>query len=244
MSEGNITNIVIIQKMTGEELKIARSAHHWTQVEAAKHLGVTQAYLSMVERGSRPVSEELAETALKVYALPPTARPMGHGKLLGGGGFQSALGELGYPGFAYLRGGLQLNPAELLFLALDTEELDARVTEALPWIPFQFPEMDWEWLIVEVKLRDRQNRMAFVVQLAGAVAEAEGDSSRAGSLGSKVSKLERSRLAMEDTLCKASLSEAERRWLRSHRTKTAAHWNLLTDLKVEDLKHVYENTSS
>ncbi|MBW8747889.1 MAG: helix-turn-helix transcriptional regulator [Acidobacteria bacterium] len=231
-------------KVTGKELKTARSIHRWTQVEAAEHLGVTQAYLSMVERGARPVSEEFALTALKVYALPPTARPIGPGKLLGEGDFQRALGELGYPGFAYLRGGLQVNPAELLLLALDTEELDARVTEALPWLPFQFPEMDWEWLMTEVKLRDRQNRLAFVVQLAGEVAEAEGDSARAGSLGLKVSKLERSRLAMEDTLCKVSLSEAERRWLRSHRTKTAEHWNLLTDLKVEDLKHVYENPSS
>jgi hypothetical protein len=33
------------------------------------------------------------------------------------------------------------------------------------------------------------------------------------------------------------MSEAERRWLRSHRSQTAAHWNLLTDLKLEDLHH-------
>jgi hypothetical protein len=132
-----------------------------------------------------------------------------------------------------------LNPAELLLLALDSEELDARVAEALPWLPFHFPDMDWDWLATETKLRDRQNRLAYVISLASEIASARGEVNLAESLRSHVASLERSRLANEDTLAKSSLSQAERKWLRAHRTPSAAHWNLLTDLKAEDLEHVF-----
>ena len=226
--------------MNGADLKLARSASKWTQSEAAHRLGVTQAYLSMVERGARPVTEDLSSTALKVFHLPPTVRPIGHHAKYRQDEefFKKALGKLGYPGFAYLRGRTSLNPAELLLRALDTEDLDSRVTEALPWLPFRFPAMNWEWLVTQAKLRDRQNRLAFVTELAREAAQTHGDASRAEALSAQVAKLERSRLAGVDTLCKASMSEAERRWLHSHRSKTAAHWNLLTDLKMEDLAHV------
>jgi hypothetical protein len=49
--------------------------------------------------------------------------------------------------------------------------------------------------------------------------------------------LERSRLAREETLCHDSLTQAERRWLRSNRSEEARHWNLLTDLSPEHLSH-------
>ena len=223
--------------MTGVDLKNARAALNWTQVEAASHLGVTQAYLSMVERGLRPVSEELAAAALAVFSLAPTTRPLhapGKGSLEAF--YKESLGELGYPGFAYLKSKATVNPAELLLRALDEDELDARVVEALPWLPFRFPEMNWEWLVTNAKLRDRQNRLAFVTALAMEVArEREGTRD---ALAQQIQRLERSRLAIEDTLCKASLSRAEEVWLRSHRTEAAAHWNLLTDLKVEHLAHL------
>lgn len=41
--------------VNGNDLKMARTTSNWTQAEEAGRLGVTQAYLSMVERGSRPV---------------------------------------------------------------------------------------------------------------------------------------------------------------------------------------------
>ena len=226
--------------MNGADLKAARSASNWTQSEAAHRLGVTQAYLSMMELGARPLTDDLVSKVLKVFPLPPTALPLGnHAKYRQDEEFfKKALGKLGYPGFAYLRGRTSLNPAELLLLALDTEDLDSRVTEALPWLPFRFPAMNWEWLVTQAKLRDRQNRLAFVTELAREAAQTHGDASRAKALSAQVARLERSRLAGVDTLCKASMSEAERRWLHSHRSKTAAHWNLLTDLKMEDLVHV------
>lgn len=228
--------------MTGVELKTARSLSHWTQVEAAQRLGVTQAYLSMVESGARPVSSELAVNALKVYRLPATARPfdVSVADQPTEEFFKTALGELGYPGFAYLKRRPSLNPAELLLLALDTDDLDARVTEALPWLPFHFPELNWQWLTNESKLRDRQNRLAFVTALACEVAQENADTALAATLHARVVALERSRLAMEDTLCKESMTKAERCWLRAHRSPLAAHWNLLTDLKREDLRHVSE----
>ncbi len=225
--------------MDGATLKLARAALNWTQAESAKHLGVTQAYLSMVERGLRPVSKELATAVLDLYPLPPTARPWQTLSTNSSGYcYKEVLGELGYTGFAYLRSQGALNPAELLLKVLDEDELDARVVEALPWLPLQFPEMNWEWLVANAKLRDRQNRLAFVTTLALQAARNRQQISTQGALALQVERLERSRLAAEDTLCKASLSEVERAWVRSHRTEAAAHWNLLTDLKVEDLAYL------
>lgn len=225
--------------VNGTDLRTARAASNWTQAEAAHRLGVTQAYLSMVERGARPVSEELATAVLKVYPLPPTARPLHIPTRNSPESFyKESLGELGYPGFAYLKSRTSTNPAELLLRALDEDELDARVVEALPWLPFRFPEMNWQWLMTNAKLRDRQNRLAFVTALAMRAARERNETVMGDALALQVERLERSRLAVEDTLCKASLSQAERRWLQSHRTEAAAHWNLLTDLKVEDLAHL------
>ena len=225
--------------MKGSDLKSARTASHWTQAHAAGHLGVTQAYLSMVERGLRPVSAELAAAALAVFSLAPTTRPLhAPGKSSSEAFYKESLGELGYPGFAYLESKATVNPAELLLRALDEDELDARVVEALPWLPFRFPEMNWEWLVTNAKLRDRQNRLAFVTALAMEGAREREETSARNALAQQVQRLERSRLAVEDTLCKASLSRAEQVWLRSHRTEAAAHWNLLTDLKVEHLAHL------
>jgi transcriptional regulator with XRE-family HTH domain len=237
----HITRVVIIGNVTGHDLKSARTASNWTQVEAAHRLGVTQAYLSMLERGSRPVSDDLMSAVLRVFRLPPTARPLESycGAELGEELFKKALGELGYPGFAYLKNHLSLNPAELLLLALDCDDLDARVTEALPWLPFHFPDMNWGWLTAEAKSRDRQNRLAYVTLLGSEVARERGETELAVSLLHRVASLERSRLANEDTLAKNSMSQAERKWLRTHRTPAATRWNLLTDLKAQDLERVF-----
>jgi hypothetical protein len=45
------------------------------------------------------------------------------------------------------------------------------------------------------------------------------------------------RLSEEDTLCHDSMTEAERKGVREHRSAAAAHWNLLTDMRVEHLSH-------
>ena len=229
-----------ILSMTGAELKSARKASSWTQAQAAVRLGVTQAYLSMVERGERAVSSELASRTIEVLEVPATALPLTEyqSHVRDAGFFQAMLGTLGYPGFAYLRGAAQQNPAELLMEALDSDDLDSRVIEALAWLPLAYPHLNWGWLTANAKLRDRQNRLGFVVALARQAAQRDGRSQLEQELATRVAKLESSRLANEDTLCKESMTRAERAWLREHRPELAEHWNLLTDLTAEQLDHV------
>jgi len=225
--------------MDGTALRDARLASSSTQVDAALRLGVTQAYLSMVERGTRPVSAELASRATVVFEVSPTALPLGSYQPVSRSefSFKQVLGALGYPGFAYLHGNLTLNPAELLMEALDSDDLDSRVTEALPWLLLAYPKLDWDWLTRSSKLRDRQNRLAFVVSLAIQVAAQKKDVSLKAALENRLQQLERSRLAAEDTLCKDSMTKAERKWLKTHRSRAAKHWNLLTDLTAEQLDY-------
>jgi len=227
--------------MTGHELKAARIASSWTQNDAAEKLGVTQAYLSMVERGTRPVSRDIAAKAVRILNIPATALPLApyrnrdHDTEF----FQRALGGLGYSGFAYLRRSAKVNPTELLMEALDSENLDSRVVEALPWLPVAYPQMDWAWLTFNAKVRDRQNRLGYVTLLAAQIAGKRADSTIEHALLKTVHALERSRLVAEDTLCRQSLTLAERNWLRTHRPAAAEHWNLLTDLCVENLDQAW-----
>ncbi len=225
--------------MDGSELKDARVGAAWTQHDAAHRFGVTQAYLSMMERGTRPVPAEFAARVMDVFEVPATAVPLGVylRRKRGESFFKQALGALGYPGFAYLRGSTKLNPAQVLMEALDAEDLDSRVTEALPWLAVAYSKLDWNWLLMHAKVHDRQNRLAFVLTLSSEVAVGKGDARLEKSLSQHVGMLERSRLCAEDTLCKESMTQAERRWLKTHRSKKARYWNLLTDLAVEHLQY-------
>ena len=89
----------------------------------------------------------------------------------------------------------------------------------------------------EAKIRDLQNRLGFVVNLARRLAERGPDAPRATALRDLEARLDRSRLAREDTLCRASMPDAERAWLREHRPDDARHWNLLTDWTVDLLRY-------
>jgi hypothetical protein len=110
--------------------------------------------------------------------------------------------------------------------------------EALPWLTYIYADMDWDWLVTNAKLRDRQNRLGYVVAIARKLGKGGADSTRVKKLASSQSLLERSRLAGEDTLCHDSMTQVERIWLRSHRPQEARHWNLLTDLDVRNLTYV------
>jgi hypothetical protein len=193
----------------------------------------------MLERGHRPVTSSLATRTLKVFDLPPTALPLesNNSRVLKDDEMKSDLGALGYPGFSYLRGRPKHNPARLLFNALNKSDVDARVVEALPWLTYTFVDMDWEWLLLNAKIHDRQNRLGFVVELAGEVAERAGDVRRLKTLLQHQSCLLRSRLMQEDTLCHESMTETERNWLRRNRPPEAARWNLLTDLEERHLPY-------
>jgi transcriptional regulator with XRE-family HTH domain len=227
------------EAMTGSDLKASRLNGHWTQQQAARRLGLTQAYLSMVEQGRRPVTSRLATRAMKVFDLPPTALPLEVDNSLRWNEreLKSDLGALGYPGFAYLGKRATRNPAQLLFHALDQPDLDARVVEALPWLASVYVDMDWEWVTRQAKLNNRQNRLGFVVTLARDLANKAGDPARLQRLAEHRGALDRSRLVHEDTLCHDSMTQAERKWLRKNRPAEARHWNLLSDLEVKHLTH-------
>jgi len=222
--------------MSGAQVKTAREHLGWTQKQAARHWKMSQPYLSLVEHGKRPVPARLARVLARdqpqmATGLPvqlPEAEPAD---------FPRLLGSLGYPGFAYLSDPNALaNPATVLLAGLQQKHVPARVTEALPWLLVTFADLDWDWLIDHAKLANVQNRLGFLVTLARELAEKRGDPGAMNRLLAVERRLEDARLAKEDTLGR-TLTEAERRYLRDERPPAAAHWNLLTRLRADDLRY-------
>ena len=152
--------------------------------------------------------------------------------------FAAELGALGYPGFSYLKQRTGANPARVLLDAIDESDLDTRVAEGLPWLAMNYVEMDWDWLVRNAKLQNRQNRLGFVVSLACELVESKNDTERIRNLRQCLDILEEARLGPEDTFCRESMTHVEKAWLRENRSATAAHWNLLTDMKGKDLPYV------
>jgi len=140
---------------------------------------------------------------------------------------------------AYLRSPIWTpkNPGDVLLTALAQDDLEPRLVEALPWLVLQYWTLDWSWVVPAAKRHDLQNRLGFVVGMARSLAERAGDERETCALADVASQLDRSRLALEDTLCRSSLPEAERRWLAEHRPAAARHWNLLTDWTVDALRY-------
>lgn len=228
--------------MTEEQLRAGREKKGWNQVRAALHLGVSQPYLSLLERGERRVPERLARKAADVYGLSAAALPLEAAseeiRTAGQGTLARDLAALGYPGLAYLGARRRKrNPAEVLLTGLNTADLDSRLVEALPWVVWNFTDIDWRWVTRVAKLNDLQNRLGFVTDVARRIAEKHGEEEKAELLTKRAAELDRSRLAREDTLCHDSLTEVERRWLREHRSAEAEHWGLLTDLSPEHLSY-------
>lgn len=228
-------------QMMSEQLKAGRVKAGLTQMEAAGRLGVSQPYLSQLEKGERPVTQELARLAAAVYGLPATALPIPEtdaGKVIGPGLLARQLAGLGYPGFAHLRA-RKANPAAVVLAALVQNDLETRLAEALPWVLLTYPELDWSWLICQVKLRDAQNRLGFLVAVAKELGIGTSEFLPAVErLAMVEQQLERARLVREDTLCRDSMPTAERRWLEANRSPLARHWNLLTGLAADQLAYV------
>lgn len=228
--------------MSGQDLKRARLERNWTQQDAAKQLGISQGYLSLLEKGRRAVPRKLVQRILREYQLRPTALPL---RAPENSDIEATvetwarhLGALGYPGFSYWKARPDRNPAELLLNALMQRDLDSRVAKGLPWLVFNYTDMDWEWLVRHAKLHDLQNRLGFVVTLARQVAETSNATAKVARLRECETMLDHSRLAREDTFCHDSLTESEKCWLRETRSPEAQHWNLLTDLTAERLTNV------
>jgi transcriptional regulator with XRE-family HTH domain len=218
--------------MTGMQLLEARERRGWTQLQTGASLRVSQPYLSLMEKGLRPVPERVVKRAVEILQLSPETLPV---RTSSRQSFDlpRSLAALGYPGFAYLRGKKQ-NPASLLVFALSQQDLESRVLEALPWLVMHYPQMDWDWLVREAKLNELQNRMGYVTDLA---ARKTQNAATRLHLVKELSRLDRSRLVREETLCQDSMTQAERAWLSENRPAEAKHWNLLTDLSVEHLAY-------
>jgi transcriptional regulator with XRE-family HTH domain len=228
--------------MTPQELTTARRNARLTQVQAAARLGVSQPYLSQLERGLRPVTPALARAAARAFRLRATALPLPSTpkpRDRTTGWLVRQLSALGYPGYAHLRrAGRRVNPAHLLLEALSQDNLDSRAAATLPWVLLRHPDLDWDWLVSNLKLRNLQNRLGFLVAVARQVAERQPQWSRSASaLEAPEEELERARLAAETTLCREGMPAAERRWLAGHRTELARHWNVLTSLTPESLPY-------
>ena len=212
--------------MDNKQLLNARLNRGWTQKMAADRLGVTQAYLSMLERGLRSPAA-LARKFMKMYNLPASLLPVDEVRAdVGANSLAHQLAVLGYPGFAHLkRGGRTVNPAEFLLSALGQQNLEARTAEGLPWVVLRYPEMPREFLVREARARNLQNRLGFVVTLGRRAA-------RRDDLQPLEQELADSKLEKEDSFCQ-ELNDAERKWLREHRSEEAKQWNLLSDFRPD-----------
>ena len=222
--------------MTGYVLEEARKRRGVSQLEAAKLLGLSQPMLSHLETGRRNVNADVARKAVELFGADPIVLPLSVKERHSEQELATELAALGYPGFAHLDGLLR-NPAEVLFDALDRSDLDVRVTEGLPWLALHYANLHWTWLVKELKLRNRQNRLGFVVSLAERMAGSPGLQDALQRLKLVQHELEEARLANADTLCQGSLSVSRRKHLQSLRSRLAAHWNLDTRMTEADLSH-------
>ena len=224
---------------TPDRLRVARVAAGFTQQQAAEHLGVSQAYLALMETGRRRVTEEIGLKMMDLYRLGPTVLPLHLDDLESwdSASLAAALANLGYPGFRHLSGGPRDNPAVVLLAALSRRDVEVRVVEGLPWLAVEYYDLDWEWLMREAKVRDAQNRLGFIVTLGRRTAGKRGSDAAQRKLRQVEERLDHARLAREDSLCQEFLSAAERGWLRRTRTADARRWKLLTDLDAEHLPY-------
>lgn len=228
--------------MNGKALQTARKKLGLTQVEAARKLGVSQAYFSLFEKGKRPLTNKIARKAVQLFKMPPTAlplekelknvRPATNEKFVG------QLAAYKYPGYTHVKASELKNPVEVLISALGANNLEARLVESLPWLLLQFPDLEWKNLVDAAKLNDLQNRLGFLTSLACQLAEKSGDAEKAAQFKRRLNELEKSRLVKEDTLCRQNMTEAEKRWIQQNRSAEAKHWNILSDLSADRLRYV------
>jgi len=217
--------------------------HGWGQTEVAGRLGVSQAYVNMLESGKRRLTPELTRKLVLVYELSPVELPVSEAfrpPQVGAQWLAESLAKLGYPGFAYLRSHVtNKNPAEVLLTALAQGSLEPRLAEALPWLLLKYWEMDFDWLAEQARRHNLQNRLGYVAWLARQLSEqsAASNEQRNRALAGLDAALDRSRLANEDAFPRPPKNSAEREWLTQNQTQEAGHWNLLTDLRPEHLQY-------
>ena len=191
--------------------------------------------------GLRLASAKLARQAAKLYKLSPTALPCPSSPdvpAVQPDDLQRKLASLGYPGFEHVRSKVVSNPAEVVLGAVVKRDLDTRLVEALPWVLSAGTDLTWEWLRDRAKLQNAQNRLGYLVHLAKQTARALPEHAGAAQVLSRwENELEEARPRGEGTLCRDSMPERERTWLRTNRPESAVHWGLLTSLSADQLPY-------
>jgi transcriptional regulator with XRE-family HTH domain len=229
--------------MSGPQLKRSRRKTGLTQALLARKVGVSQGYLSLLERGLRSPSPELARRLCKALRLPATALPLevdrNHVRRTRPEWVVRRLAQLDYPGYAYLnRSGTQTNPAEVLLRTLAQKRVEPRLLEAMPWLLLNFGRLNHRVLVTGARELGVQNRLGFVVALAKQVAErSPTHAHRLAELESLESSLETHRLANEDLLGQSFRTERLRAWVETNRSREAVHWNLVTSLAPDHLAY-------
>jgi hypothetical protein len=140
------------------------------------------------------------------------------------------LSALGYPGFAHIDPARPApDPTSVLLDALSQPTVDARITEALPWLAREYAAvLDWFWLVQQAKLRNLQNRLGFLIQLTSSRDNGEPAMKKA------LDELERARLLAEATFSWDSMPAPTRKWIRERRSPEAAYWNIVSLMQSED----------
>jgi transcriptional regulator with XRE-family HTH domain len=224
--------------MNGTTVRRARESQALSQAALAKRLGVSQAYLSLLESNERPLTARLQKNLASVLSLGPTALPLpDHVAPPSGDRLAALVGALGYPGFAHLGQAPAANPAETVLAALLSPDLDARLSEALPWVLVRYFDLDWDWLVTRAKLHDLQNRLGFLVDVARDVATSQNATNAADVLDRWWHVLERSRLDKDEPLSATGVTTAERRWFLKHRSAGAGRWRVLSTLSPDTLPY-------
>lgn len=228
------------------EIRAYRTHRMLSQAQLGEALGVTQAYISQLERGRRRVSKKLAaklaslptQRHLPATVFPEDLAPLDRVDI----DLAADLAALGYPGFAAEDGAAPKNPAAVIVSILKRRHVAPGVMAAVPWLLLRFPDLNTGWLVDQARLNNLQNRLGFLTGLTYEIAEAHAaagrfDEAHLVKLEAMRAALESSRLAREDTLAR-ELSPSERQFFGEHRTQAARHWNLLTGLTKETLPHV------
>ncbi len=228
--------------MNGEVLLNERLSRNWEQSQAATKLKVSQPYLSLLETGKRPITKKIARRAVTVFKLPPSVLPFENATEISQtkaneNTLSSNIAALGYSKFSHLKKSVKVNPALVLITALKLDDLDSRIVETLPWLIYRFADMNWETIFLHAKMHDAQNRLGFLLSLAFQLALKNGDTEKQKIFKKLLSDLEKSRLVREDSFRRNSLTETEKNWLKTNRSKDARFWKVLSNLAVEHLDY-------
>ena len=210
-----------------------------SQGALARALGVTQAYVSQLESGARPVSRQLVERLGALPDLPGTVIPAAHEAIDDADADLAAdAGALGYPAFAAAAARRPRNPAAVIVSILARQQVAPSVMAAVPWLLLAHAEIDAALLVAQVRLRNLQNRLGFLTDLAIELAGGSFrlDAAHLDKLRSLRADLESSRLANEGTLARV-LTSTERQFFEEHRSAAARHWHLLTGLTAAQLPY-------